>query len=76
MATAQPVIDSGIRGMIAASGFGLLSFLGAKTDWLTTEDIGYLMPTIIFLSFVIGGFYDAYIRPRLRPPSSGTTPGS
>lgn len=68
MGTSQPVIDSGIRGMIAASLAGLVSFLGVKTDWLTTEDIGYLMPTIIFLSFILGGVYDAYIRPRLQQP--------
>jgi hypothetical protein len=61
----QPVIDGGVRGMIASSLGGILSLI-VLLSGLPEEVALLLMPTVLLLSFVLGGIYDAFARPRLR----------
>ena len=63
---AQPVIDGGVRGAIFGILMALLVFANDKTEWLTDQDVITLTPVLVGLSFLVGGAYDAFVRPRIR----------
>lgn len=61
----NPVQDSSARGLIAAALTGLLAFAGDKSGWFSDQDLLNLTPFLVFVSFVLGGLFDRYVRPRL-----------
>ena len=61
----QPVIDGGIRGVIAGALTAILAFLQIEFDLISEEGALVLAPVITLAAFVIGGLYDRFVRPRL-----------
>ncbi len=62
--TGNAVVDGSARGMIALILNALTMFAVTETGWLTDEQALTLAPIITGLAFLLGGAYDAFVRPK------------
>ncbi len=60
--TGNAVFDGGVRGLIAAAIMAILGFVQIEYDVISAEGLAALAPAVTFLAFLLGGFFDRYIR--------------
>ena len=57
--------DGSVRGIIFGALTSLLAFTESKVDWFTEGDILVLAPFLVALTYVLGGLFDRYVKPKL-----------
>lgn len=63
--TGDPLPDSLSRGLVIAALQGVFSFISVRVDWLTVDDLVYLLPLLTLTGSLLWGVYDRWGRSKL-----------